>query len=204
LPRSRDFFYDTRDVAVYPRGASARNFSGESVMGLIKEFKEFALRGNVVDLAVGFIMGGAFGKIVSTLVDKVMMPPLNALKSGAIEAAKGAAQVAAPGSIPPAGREAVAAAAASAPTAPAAVPAPTGQLDFLAFPIRGEDGSVLAKVELGLFLNTVIEFVIVAGCLFLLIKAINTLKRKQAAIPTPPPRQEVLLEEIRDALKSRG
>ena len=123
-------------------------------MSMLKEFKEFAVKGNVVDLAVGIIIGGAFGKIVSSLVADVVMPLVGLLIGG---------------------------------------------IDFsgLQFTI-GE-----ATIKFGLFIQTVVDFTIVAFSIFLVIKGINTLKRKQEAAPPPgPSNEEKLLGEIRDLLKS--
>jgi len=124
--------------------------------GLIKEFKEFALRGNVVDLAVGVIIGGAFGKIVSSLVQDVLMPPIGLLLGG---------------------------------------------VDFSNLAITLKDGPPPVVIRYGLFINTMIDFLIVAAVIFALIKAINTLKRAQEAAPAPPSATETLLTEIRDLLK---
>ena len=136
-------------------------------MGMLSEFKDFAMRGNVVDLAVGVIIGGAFGKIVSALVDKIMMPVIGFL---------------------------------------------TGGVDFAkqSFPLVEEvivDGKVTTPgviIGYGEFINALIQFTIIAFCLFLVIKAMNALKKKEAAAPAPePPAQEVLLREIRDALRAK-
>ena len=126
-------------------------------MGIAKEFREFAIKGNVVDLAVGVIIGAAFGKIVSSLVEDVIMPVVGVLLGG---------------------------------------------LDFsgLAFKI----GS--ATLKYGKFLQTCLDFLIIAWAIFLVVKLINRLKREEAAPappPAAPPREEMLLEEIRDLLKSR-
>ena len=138
---------------------------------MLKEFKEFALKGNVVDLAVGIIIGAAFTAIVSSLVDDVIMPPIGLL---------------------------------------------TGGVDFsqLFIVLKGDGpyntiqqakdaGAVTWNI--GLFINAVIKFVIVAFAVFLLVKAINTLTRKKeekaAAAPPPTPEDVVLLREIRDLLK---
>jgi large conductance mechanosensitive channel len=134
-------------------------------MGMIKEFREFAVKGNVVDMAVGIIIGAAFGKIVSSLVSDVVMPPLGLLVGG---------------------------------------------MDFkrFAYELRpAVDGAEPVLLSYGVFLQTVFDFTIVAFAVFLLIKGINRLKRQQAAAPVPekpapPPRQEVLLEEIRDLLRT--
>ena len=135
-------------------------------MGVLTEFKEFAMRGNVIDLAVGVVIGAAFGKIVTALVDKIIMPPLGWL---------------------------------------------IGRVDFseLAWtlaPARiGENGKEIPAVVVGYgdFLNTVVQFVIVAFAIFMVVKFINRLARKKQAEPAAPaaPSEEVLLlREIRDNL----
>lgn len=133
-------------------------------MGMAQEFKEFALRGNVVDMAVGVIVGGAFGKITGSLVNNVIMPPVGLLLGG---------------------------------------------VDFseLAVTLRPatEDTEAVA-INYGLFLNTVIDFLIIAAVIFLVVKAINALQREEEEKPAAPPepsKEEVLLTEIRDALQSR-
>ena len=131
---------------------------------MLKEFREFAMRGNVMDMAVGIIIGGAFGKIIASLVNDVLMPPLGMLIGG---------------------------------------------MDFskLAITLRAAEGDVAAvTLKYGMFVQQVVDFVIIAFVIFMMIKAMNSLKRKQEAAPAapaPPPRQEVLLEEIRDLLKKR-
>jgi len=127
-------------------------------MGFIKEFKEFAVKGNVMDMAVGVIIGGAFGKIVSSLVDNVLMPIIGTL---------------------------------------------TGGIDFSGLAVTvGE-----ANIQYGLFIQNVIDFIIVAFCIFLMLKAINKLNRKKEEAPAPEapagPTQEELLAEIRDLLKKK-
>ena len=138
---------------------------------MLKEFKDFAMRGNVVDMAVGIIIGAAFGRIVSSLVNDVIMPPIGLLM---------------------------------------------GNLDFsnLYINLTGGDYTSLAAAEeagaplikYGLFINQVLDFVIVAFAIFLVIRAMNKLKQKEEAAPPPAPAEpsdEVkLLTEIRDALKS--
>ena len=141
---------------------------------MFKEFREFAIRGNVVDLAVGVIIGGAFGTIVTSLVNDVVMPPIGLLLGG---------------------------------------------VDFKDFFVVLRDGTKAAPpyasvaaakaadavtLNYGLFLNAVINFLIVAWAVFLLVRAINRLRRQEAAAPAPPPAQEVLLTEIRDLLKARS
>ena len=133
-------------------------------MGVLQEFRDVAVRGNVVDLAVGVIMGVAFGKITTALVNDVLMPPLGMLLGGVDFSDKAIVLRAASGTDPG------------------------------------------VAIKYGVFVNTVIEFAIVAFAVFLLVKAINSLRRQQAAEPAPPPaptREEVLLTEIRDALRSR-
>jgi len=117
-------------------------------MSIVKEFKEFAIKGNVMDLAVGVIIGAAFGKIVSSLVEDVVMPVIGTLMGG---------------------------------------------LDFSGLALKV--GS--ATLKYGKFLQTCLDFLIIAWAIFIVIKLVNRLKREDAA----PPRQEVLLEEIRDLLK---
>ncbi|WP_314101905.1 large-conductance mechanosensitive channel protein MscL [uncultured Stenotrophomonas sp.] len=133
-------------------------------MGMLTEFKEFAMRGNVIDLAVGVVIGAAFGKIVTALVDKIIMPPLGWL---------------------------------------------IGRVDFseLAWtlaPARvAADGTEIPAVVIGYgdFLNTLVQFIIVAFAIFLLIKVINRVARKKEAAPVAPKEEIVLLREIRDNLK---
>ena len=130
-------------------------------MGMISEFKEFAMRGNVIDLAVGVVIGAAFGKIVTALVEKVIMPPIGWL---------------------------------------------IGQVDFsdlswtLAEATEGKEAVVIGYGE---FLNTIIQFIIVAFAIFMLIKALNKLARKKPAeeAPAAPSEEVLLLREIRDNLK---
>ena len=137
-------------------------------MGLISEFREFAARGNVIDLAVGVIIGAAFGKITTSLVDQVVMPPIGLM---------------------------------------------LGRVDFsrLEWVLRPEDPATEAvekvAIQYGAFINTRIQFVIVAFVVFLLVRAINKLRRQQAeqpeAVPAAPTPTETLLAEIRDELKKR-
>jgi large conductance mechanosensitive channel len=130
---------------------------------MIKEFKAFAMRGNVVDMAVGIIIGAAFGKIVSSLVTDVIMPPIGMLMGG---------------------------------------------VDFsnLGVTLRsaGEAGPAVV-LKYGVFINTVIDFAIVAFAIFLMVRAMNSLKKKEEAQPAAPPtpsKEEALLGEIRDLLKA--
>lgn len=131
-------------------------------MSMIKEFKEFAMRGNVVDMAVGIIIGGAFGKIVSSFVADVIMPPIGVLLGG---------------------------------------------VDFsnLSLTIKeGAEGVAPVVIKYGAFINTVIDFIIIAFAIFMAIKAMNSLKKKQEEAPVAPPAPPAdvqLLTEIRDLLK---
>jgi len=123
-------------------------------MSIAKEFREFAMKGNVVDLAVGVIIGAAFGKIVASLVGDVVMPLVGTLIGG---------------------------------------------IDFSSLAVQFRD----AKIQYGKFLQTCLDFVIIAWAIFVAVKVINRLKREEPPAPAAPPRQEVLLEEIRDLLKQR-
>ena len=139
-------------------------------MGFIKEFKEFAVKGNVMDMAVGVIIGGAFGKIVSSLVNDVLMPLIGKL---------------------------------------------TGGVSFTDLFINLGDGnySTLAAAQeagaavlaYGQFIQNIIDFIIIAFCIFLMIKGMNKLKKEKPAEPEAPkgPTQEELLAEIRDLLKKQ-
>jgi len=136
-------------------------------MSMASEFKEFISRGNVIDLAVGVIIGAAFGKIVSALVDLVIMPPIGMI---------------------------------------------TGGIDFsqLKFVLKpGDPAHKIAEtaIQYGAFLNTIIQFLIIAMVIFLLVQAINNLRRKEAVAPAAPPaptKTEALLEEIRNLLRARA
>lgn len=131
-------------------------------MNILKEFKTFAMKGNVIDMAVGIIIGAAFGKIVSSFVNNVLTPPLGILIGG---------------------------------------------VDFtnLAIVLKEAVGETPAvTLSYGIFIQTVVDFIIIAFAIFLTIKAMNALKKKEEAAPTAPPapsNQEILLTEIRDILK---
>jgi large conductance mechanosensitive channel len=136
---------------------------------MLKEFKEFAMRGNVIDMAVGIIIGAAFGKIVTSLVNDIVMPPIGLL---------------------------------------------LGNMDFsnLFLNMSGTPYASIADaqaagaaiIKYGVFINNVLDFVIVAFVIFMLVRTINQFKRKQEAAPPPPPPAEVqLLTEIRDTLKAQ-
>ena len=133
-------------------------------MSMVSEFKSFAMRGNVVDMAVGIIIGGAFGKIVSSFVNDVLMPPIGMLMGG---------------------------------------------VDFaeLAFTLKEAAGDAAAvTVNYGAFIQTVVDFLIVAFAIFMAIKAMNSMKKKEEEAPAAPPKPSAeveLLTEIRDSLKNR-
>jgi len=142
---------------------------------MLKEFKEFALKGNVVDLAVGVIIGGAFGTIITSLVNDVLMPPIGLLIGGVdfsnlFVVLKDGLKAPAP---------------------------------YASLAAAKSAGAV--TLNFGVFINAVINFTIIACAIFILVKGINRLRRQQEAAPPPaaPPRQEVLLEEIRDLLKKQ-
>lgn len=138
-------------------------------MGIIKEFKEFAVKGNVVDLAVAVIIGGAFGRIVSSFVDDIIMPPLGLLLGGVDF--RDLKWVLREAYLEPAGTEL---------------------------------GAV--SVNYGAFIQNVVDFLIISAAIFMAIKALNSLKKKEEVAPAPPPmppKEEVLLTEIRDILKNQ-
>ena len=134
-------------------------------MSMMKEFKDFAVKGNVVDMAVGLIIGAAFGKIVSALVSGVIMPPIGVLLGG---------------------------------------------VDFsdLAIVVKEAAGDAPAVViSYGVFIQTLVDFTIIAFAIFMVVKGINALKKKEEEAPKAPPApsaEEVLLTEIRDLLKSKS
>ena len=130
-------------------------------MGFVKEFKEFAMKGNVMDMAVGVIIGGAFGKIVSSLVDDVLMPIIGLA---------------------------------------------TGNVDFTSLVCKFGEGENAAVLKYGVFIQNIIDFLIIAFCIFLMIKAMNKLTAKKEEEPAPAPEpsaEEKLLGEIRDLLKKK-
>lgn len=131
-------------------------------MGLIQEFKEFVNRGNVVDLAVGVVVGGAFGKIVSSLVADIITPIIGLAVGGV-------------------------------------------SFNSLSIKLGGSDPAKPVLLNYGNFLQTIFDFLIISFAIFMFVKAINKLKKEEAPAPAPPPsptKEEVLLEEIRDILKS--
>ena len=128
---------------------------------MLDEFKKFAMRGNVVDMAVGIVIGGAFGKIVSSLVSDVIMPPIGMIMGG---------------------------------------------VDFSELALVLGEGEGAASINYGMFINTVLDFIIIAFAIFMVIKGLNSMKKKEEekpAEPAKPSDEVVLLTEIRDALKSR-
>jgi large conductance mechanosensitive channel len=137
-------------------------------MGMIQEFKEFAIKGNMLDMAVGIIMGAAFGGVVAGLVNDVIMPVVGSM---------------------------------------------TGGVDFKDFfiPLSGSFATLeearKAKapvIAYGSWVNTVINFLIVAFVMYMIVKAMNSVRKQEEAAPTAPPKEEVLLTEIRDLLKGRA
>jgi large conductance mechanosensitive channel len=133
-------------------------------MSMLQEFKKFAMRGNVMDMAIGIVIGAAFGKIVSSLVTDVIMPPIGLLLSGV-------------------------------------------NFADLAWEIqKGAEGTEPVLLKYGAFLNTVIDFVIIAFAIFMVVKAMNSLKKKEEEKPVAPPapsKEEILLAEIRDELRKK-
>lgn len=133
-------------------------------MSMMQEFKKFAMRGNVVDMAVGIIIGGAFGKIVSSFVADVLMPPIGLLLGNVS----------------------------------------FSQLSVTLKDAVGEQAAV--TLNYGMFIQTVLDFVIMAFAVFMLVKAMNSIKKKEEEAPAAPPapsREEEILTEIRDILKNR-
>ena len=143
-------------------------------MGLISEFKKFALKGNLVDIAVAFVMGGAFGKVVSTFTEKMIAPLIGVLTGGQNFSDKKIVL-----------RHAI-----------EQVNDPSGK-------IVTEAGKEV-DLEWGIFLTAVIDFLIVAFVMFLIIKAINSLKKKDEDVPAPLSKTDELLSEIRDQLAKKG
>ena len=134
-------------------------------MGVLQEFKAFAVKGNVVDMAVGIVIGTAFGKIVSSIVEDVIMPPIGLLIGGV-------------------------------------------NFSDLAFTLQeASEGTAAVAIKYGKFLQTIIDFTIIAFAIFMVVKAINSLKKKESApapsVPPPPSAEERLLTDIRDLLKSK-
>jgi len=133
-------------------------------MGMLNEFKEFAVKGNAMDLAVGVVIGAAFGKIVTSLVNDVIMPPIGLLLGGV-------------------------------------------DFSYLSATLREKtDVAPAVVLKYGVFINTIVDFLIVALAIFALVKGINSMRREKEEPPAAPPaptREEVLLGEIRDALVKR-
>lgn len=127
-------------------------------MGMVQEFKTFAMKGNMIDMAVGIIIGGAFATVVKSLVTDIIMPPIGLLLGG---------------------------------------------VDFseIAILLKGTAGAKDAvTMNIGTFINNIISFLIVAWAVFLIVKAINTMRKKEEEAPAEPPVSETYLKEIRDAL----
>ena len=128
---------------------------------MLEEFKKFALKGNVIDLAVGVMIGAAFGKIVSSLVANVLMPPIGLIIGGVN----------------------------------------FSHLSLTLKEAMGEQPAV--ELQYGVFLQNTFDFLIIAFVIFIVVKGINSMKKKEEAAPAAPPREQVLLEEIRDLLKNK-
>ncbi len=128
-------------------------------MGMLSEFKDFAIKGNVVDMAVGVVIGAAFGKIVSSFVADIIMPPIGLMMGGVN----------------------------------------FGDLAVVLKEAVGETAAV--TLNYGSFIQTLIDFIIIAFAIFMVVKAINNAKKKEEEAPAAPPKEEVLLTEIRDLLK---
>jgi large conductance mechanosensitive channel len=135
-------------------------------MGLIKEFRQFAMKGNVVDMAVGIVIGAAFGKIVSSLVSEVIMPPIGLLLGGVNF---------------------------------------TDLSITLKEATKDSTGAIVKAVTLnyGIFIQTILDFLIIGFSVFLLVKGMSRFKKKEVEKPVETPAQEVLLTEIRDILKNK-
>lgn len=136
-------------------------------MGVLQEFKAFAVKGNVVDMAVGIVIGTAFGKIISSIVEDVIMPPIGLLIGGV-------------------------------------------NFSDLAFTLQeASEGTAAVAIKYGKFLQTIIDFTIIAFAIFMVVNAINRLKKKESttppvpSVPPPPSAEERLLTDIRDLLKSK-
>jgi large conductance mechanosensitive channel len=131
-------------------------------MSILREFKEFAVKGNAIDMAIGIIIGAAFGKIISSLVDDIIMPPIGVLVGG---------------------------------------------VDFTKLAVTLKEATADAPavtLNYGNFIQTLVDFTIIAFAIFMLVKLINRLRRKQETAPEPiPTKEELLLAEIRDLLKER-
>ena len=127
-------------------------------MSLAQEFKDFAMKGNVVDMAVGIIIGGAFGKIVSSLVNDIILPPIGVMMGGV-------------------------------------------NFSDLSYTLQAAVGETKAvTLNYGSFIQTSIDFLILAFAIFMMVKVMNSMKKKEEEAPSAPPAQEVLLGEIRDLL----
>ena len=134
-------------------------------MSMVSEFKDFAMRGNVVDMAVGIVIGGAFGKIVSSFVADVLMPPIGLLLGG---------------------------------------------MDFSQLAItlqEASEGAEAVLLKYGVFIQSIVDFLIIAFAIFMVVKAMNSMKKEEVAEEAPaeptPSTEEVLLTEIRDALRAK-
>jgi large conductance mechanosensitive channel len=144
------------------------------MQGLLKEFRDFAVKGNMIDLAIGVIIGAAFGAIVSSIVDDIFMP-LIGLVIGGIDFSNLFIVLSNPEGV--------------------AVPS-----------VAAAEAAGVSTLNIGLFINALVKFTIIAFVLFLVVKGINSMKRQAAKDPTPaaPSREELLLTDIRDALRAQN
>jgi large conductance mechanosensitive channel len=154
-------------------------------MGMVKEFRDFAMKGNVVDLAVGIIIGGAFGKIVSSLVSDVIMPVIGKLTSG-VDFTKLAMTIQEQTFKKNAAGEYI-----------------NDKSEVVTEANRVIENA-LVQIKYGAFIQTVIDFIIIAFAIFMMVKVMNSLQKKEEAKPKPPPKEEVLLTEIRDLLAKQN
>jgi len=142
-------------------GAIRAPRKGISSMGMMSEFKDFAMRGNVVDMAVGIVIGGAFGKIVSSFVDDVLMPPIGSLMGG---------------------------------------------VDFSSLAatlVEAQGDAAAVTLNWGNFLQTIVDFLIIAFAIFMVVKAMNSMQAEEEEAPDEPSEDIQLLTQIRDALSNR-
>jgi len=141
-------------------------------MGMIKEFKEFAMKGNLVDIAVAFVLGGAFGKVITSFTEGMIAPIVGLLTGKDLKQNMWVIK--------------------------AGVPEVKDTSGAIITP-----GVAEVAIKWGAFITAVIDFIIVAFVMFLIVKAINSIKKKQADVPAPPTEEVILLREIRDSLKKQ-
>ena len=141
-------------------------------MGMLKEFKEFAMKGNLIDIAVAFVMGGAFGKVITSFTEGMIAPIVGLLTGKDLRQNMWVIKAGSP-------------------------------------EVKDANGAIISPavadvaIKWGAFITAVIDFIIVAFVMFLIVKAINSMKKKQADVPAPPAEEVILLREIRDSLKKQ-